>query len=172
MTLGMSLETFTSIHVLISLAGIASGVIVAFGLLTGRKLDGWTAIFLTTTVLTDITGFMFPFHHLMPSHIVGTISLIVLAVAVSARYRFHFAGKWRGVYVISALASFYFNVFVAVVQAFAKVPSLKALAPDGNGPVFSAVQLSTLLVFIALTVLAVRKFRPQAVLAARSSSAT
>jgi hypothetical protein len=98
MVLGMSLSTFTLVHVLISLAGIGSGFIVLFGLLNGKRLDGWTAIFLVTTVLTSVTGFLFPFEHLLPSHIVGILSLLVLAVAIAARYVFHMAGVWRGRY--------------------------------------------------------------------------
>lgn len=171
MTLGMSLATFTLVHVAISLAGLASGFIVAAGLLSGKKLDGWTAIFLATTVLTSVTGFMFPVHHLMPSHILGIISLVFLAVAAGARYRFHLAGKWRGAYAITALGSLYFNVFVAIVQAFEKVPALKALAPNGGGPAFLAAQLAALILFVTLTVLAVRRFYPDTILSVRSAPA-
>ena len=166
MTLGMSLGTFTLLHVLISLAGIGSGFVVAWGLLSGKRLDGWTAIFLATTVLTSVTGFLFPVHHLMPSHIVGTLSLIVLAVAIAARYKFQMEGRWRSVYVISALVALYFNVFVAIVQAFAKVPALKALAPKGNEPPFAATQFVVLAGFILFTVVAVKKFRRGAMVTA------
>ena len=123
MILGMTISTFTLLHVLISLVGIGSGFIVLYGLLTGKRLDGWTAIFLVTTVLTSLTGFLFPFEHLLPSHVVGVISLVVLAVAILARYGMHLAGAWRGIYVVSAAVALYFNVFVLVVQAFMKMPT-------------------------------------------------
>src|SRR3989454_11785985 len=109
MILGMTISTFTLLHVLISLVGIGSGFIVLYGLLTGKRLDGWTAIFLVTTVLTSLTGFLFPFEHLLPSHVVGVISLVVLAVAILARYGMHFAGAWRGIDVVSAAVALYFN---------------------------------------------------------------
>jgi len=111
MILGMSTSTFTLLHVLISLAGIGSGVTVVFGLLGGKRLDGWNAIFLLTTVLTSATGFLFPIEHLLPSHIVGTISLIVLAVAILARYAFHLAGGWARTYVVAAMMAFYLQLF-------------------------------------------------------------
>src|SRR5437870_6538601 len=112
MILGMTTSTFTIVHVLISLVGIASGLVVVFGLLTGKKLDVWTALFLATTVATSVTGFAFPFDHLLPSHKVGIISLVVLAVAILARYAFHLSGAWRRIYVITAVAALYLNVFV------------------------------------------------------------
>src|SRR5437868_12226033 len=130
MILGMTTSTFTIVHVLISLVGIASGLVVVFGLLTGKKLDGWTALFLATTVATSVTGFAFPFDHLLPSHKVGIISLVVLAVAILARYAFHLSGAWRRIYVITAVAALYFNVFVGVVQSFLKVPALHSLGPQ------------------------------------------
>lgn len=161
MVLGLSLSAFTLLHVLISLAGIGSGLVVLYGMLSAKRFDGWTAIFLATTVLTSVTGFMFPFEHLLPSHIVGGLSLIVLALAILARYAFHLSGGWRGTYVVTAAIALYFNVFVAVVQAFAKVPALKAAAPTQKEPPFVVAQLVVLLVFVALTILATRKFRIQ-----------
>jgi hypothetical protein len=158
MILGMSLSTFTLVHVLLSLAGIGSGFIVLFGLLNGKRLDGWTAIFLTTTALTSLTGFLFPFEHLLPSHIVGILSLLVLAVAILARYVFHMAGAWRGTYVITAAIALYLNVFVAVVQSFLKIPALHALAPAGKEPPFLVAQVVVLLIFIALTIRATKRF--------------
>src|SRR6266851_1473839 len=106
MILGMTLSTFTIVHVVISVLGIVSGFVVIFGLLTGRRFDGWTAFFLATTVATSVTGFFFPFHRLLPPHIVGIISLVILAAAIAARYAFHLAGKWR-IYVISAVTAQY-----------------------------------------------------------------
>jgi len=159
MILGMSLSAFTLLHVIISLAGIGSGFIVVYGLLNGKRLDGWTAIFLTTTVLTNLTGFLFPFEGLKPSYIVGGISLVLLAVAILARYTFHLEGSWRGTYVITAAIALYFNCFVAVVQAFAKIPVLHAIAPTQKEPPFAVAQLVVLAVFIWLTYRAARRFR-------------
>ncbi len=158
MILGMSTSTFTLFHVLLSLAGIGTGFIVILGLLAGKRLNGWTAIFLVTTVATSVTGFLFPFHQLLPSHIVGILSLVVLAVAIPARYVFHLRGAWRSVYVVGAAVALYLNVFVAVVQAFLKIPALKALAPTQKEPPFLVAQLSVLLIFVVLTILAAKRF--------------
>ena len=159
MVFGMSLATYTLVHVVISLIGIVSGLIVLFGMLSGKKLDGMTAVFLITTVLTSVTGYGFPVEHLLPSHIVGAISLVVLAIAILARYAFHMTGGWRPTYVITAVIALYLNVFVLVVQSFLKVPALHALAPQGKEPPFAVAQLTVMVVFIALTVLAVKRFR-------------
>lgn len=158
MILGMSTETFTLLHVVISLVGIGSGLIVMFGLLTAKRLDGWTATFLITTVLTSVTGFGFPFEHLLPSHIIGIISLVILAIAILARYLFHLAGAWRWIYVVGAATALYLNFFVLVVQAFRRVPPLKALAPTQTEPPFFIAQLVVLLVYFGLTILAVKRF--------------
>jgi hypothetical protein len=158
MVLGMSLSTFTLLHVIISLAGIGTGFIVVYGLLNGKRLDGWTAIFLTTTVLTSLTGFLFPFEGLKPSYIVGGVSLVLLAVAILARYTFHLEGAWRGTYVITAAIALYFNCFVAVVQAFAKIPALHAMAPTQKEPPFAIAQLVMLAVFVWLTYRAAKRF--------------
>ncbi len=160
MVLGMSLSTFTLLHVIISLAGIGSGFIVLYGLLSGKRLDGWTAIFLTTTVLTSVTGFLFPFEKLLPSHILGILSLIVLAIAIWARYGKHLAGGWRGIYVVTAAIALYFNCFVAVVQAFAKIPSLHALAPTQTEAPFAIAQFVVLAIFVWLTWRAAKRFHP------------
>jgi hypothetical protein len=158
MVLGMTLSTFTLVHVLLSLAGIATGVVVMYGFLTGKRLDAWTAIFLTTTVLTSVTGFLFPVEHLLPSHIVGLLSLVMLAAAIPARYLFHLAGAWRWIYVVGASVALYFNVFVLVAQSFMKVPGLHALAPTGKEPPFAVVQLVVLVLFVVLTIFAVKRF--------------
>jgi hypothetical protein len=158
MILGMSTATYTFLHVLISLIGIGSGLIVMVGLLTGKRLDGVTAVFLTTTVLTSVSGFAFPFDHLLPSHIFGIISLVVLAVTIMARYAFHLAGAWRGSYVVGAAIALYLNVFVLIAQLFMKVPALKALAPTGKEPPFLIVQLAVMAIFVALTILAAKRF--------------
>ena len=158
MVLGMSLSTFTLLHVIISLAGIGSGFVVLFGLLNGKRLDGWTAIFLTTTALTSLTGFLFPFEGFKPSYVLAILSLLVLAVAIFARYMRRMAGAWRGTYVVTAAIALYFNCFVAVVQAFLKIPALHAMAPNGNEPPFLIAQSLVLAVFIWLTYRAVKRF--------------
>jgi hypothetical protein len=150
---------FTLIHVVISLIGIGSGAIVSFGMLTGKRLNGWTALFLASTVATSVTGFGFPFDHVLPSHMVGAISLVVLAVASYARYGKRLAGGWRAAYVIAAVVAFYLNVFVLVVQLFRRVPALAALAPTQSEPPFAIAQLCVLVPFIALGVLATKRFR-------------
>ena len=155
----MSLDTFTAIHVIVSLIGIGSGFVIAFALVNARRADGWTALFLLSTVATSATGFGFPIDHLLPSHIVGAISLTVLAIATAARYAFHLAGVWRRVYVIAAMTALYLNVFVLVVQLFRRVPVLIALAPTQSEPPFAIVQLFVLVLFVVLTAVAVRRFR-------------
>jgi hypothetical protein len=163
MILGMSTATYTFLHVLISLVGIGSGLIVMFGFLTARQLNGMTGIFLVTTVLTSVTGFGFPFDHLLPSHMVGIISLLVLAVAIPARYLFHLTGAWRWIYVVTAAIALYLNVFVLTVQLFEKLPALKALAPTQKEPPFLVAQLIVMALFVALTIVAARRFHIQPV---------
>jgi hypothetical protein len=158
MILGMTLSTFTLFHVVLSLVGIASGLIVAYGLISGKRLDSWTAVFLIFTVLTSVTGFLFPFKHLLPSHIVGMLSLLMLAVAIFARYPRRLEGGWRRIYVVCAMVALYLNCFVLVAQAFLKVPALHALAPKGNEPPFLIAQLALMAVFVLLTILAARRF--------------
>jgi hypothetical protein len=159
MILGMSLSTFTLVHVLISLVGIGSGLLVVYGMLLARRFDGATAIFLATTILTSLTGFLFPFERLLPSHILGLISLPVLALAILARYARHLAGAWRSIYVISSVLALYLNVFVLVAQIFMKVPAAHALAPTGKEAPFLVVQLMVMAIFIVLGIFAVKKFR-------------
>lgn len=163
MILGMTLSAFTIFHVVISLVGIATGLIVAYGLLAGKRFDSWTAIFLLFTVLTSVTGFLFPITHLTPGLVVGVISLVVLAISILARYPLHLTGIWRLVYVISAMVALYLNVFVLVAQLFLKVPALKALAPTGKEPPFLIAQLTVMAVFVVLTVLAAKRFHVQPV---------
>ncbi|MBZ5507344.1 MAG: hypothetical protein LAO78_17940 [Acidobacteriia bacterium] len=162
MVFGMSLATYTLIHVIISLAGIVSGLIVLLGMFGGKRLDGMTAAFLVTTVLTSVTGYGFPFEHLLPAHIVGAISLVVLAIAIVVRYPFRLAGKWRAIYVVTAVMALYLNCFVLVVQGFLKVPALHAMAPKGNEPPFAIVQGILLVLFIVAGIQAVKKFHPAA----------
>ncbi len=153
------MKTFTVIHVLISFVGIFSGFVVVYGFLARKPSEKWTAIFLATTVATSVTGFGFPFERLLPSHIVGIISLVILAPAIYARYRRHLAGRWRTVYVIGAVISLYLNVFVLVVQAFLKTPALKALAPTQTEPPFKIAQGIVFAIFVTLGVLSVIRFR-------------
>jgi len=160
MILGMSLATFTLVHVVLSLVGIFAGLVVVFGMLGSKRLDGWTALFLATTVLTSVTGFFFPFDKILPSHIVGIISLVVLAIAILALYALHLAGSWRWIYVVSAIVALYLNVFVGVVQAFQKVPLLASLAPTQSEPPFLIAQAVVLVIFVVLGIAAVRSFHP------------
>jgi hypothetical protein len=153
------LATFTLFHVAISLVGIFAGFIVAAGLLTSKRLDGWTAIFLVFTVATSATGFMFPFHGFKPSYVVGAISLLILLAAIFARYGRRMAGPWRWIYVVTAMIAFYLNVFVLIVQSFMKVPALRALAPTQSEPPFKLTQLVVLAIFIVVTVIASIRFR-------------
>jgi hypothetical protein len=159
MILGMSLSTFTLLHVVISLAGIGSGLIVVYGMLAKNRMDGMTAFFLATTILTDLTGYLFPVEHILPAHILGAISLTALAIALVARYGRRMEGSWRWIYVVTAMIGLYLNVFVAVVQSFMKVPAVQALAPTQKEPPFLVAQLLVMAIFVGLGVLALRKFR-------------
>jgi hypothetical protein len=154
------LQIYTIIHVLISLVGIFTGLIVLFGMLAGKRLDGWTKWFLVTTVLTSVTGFFFPFHGFTPAIGLGIISLLVLAIAIYARYPRQLAGHWRWIYVVGAVISLYFNVFVGIVQSFEKIPALTAMAPTQTEPPFKLTQLVVLALFIVLGIVAAIRFRP------------
>ena len=156
----MILRAYTIIHTLISLIGILTGLIVLVGLLAGKRLDGWTKWFLITTVLTSVTGFFFPFHGFTPAIALGIMSLIVLAVAIFARYPRQLAGHWRWIYVVTAVIALYFNVFVLVVQTFEKIPGLHAMAPTQTEPPFKLTQLVILAIFVLLGIIAAIRFRP------------
>jgi hypothetical protein len=161
MILGMSLMTFTQVHVVLSLIGIVAGFIVLNAMFSSKTADGWTGLFLLTTILTSVTGYFFPTNQILPSHIVGALSLVALAIAVLAFYRFRLDGAWRWIYVVTAFIALYFNVFVGIVQAFAKVPTLHALAATQSDPPFIAAQVVVLIAFIIAGVVAVRAFRPR-----------
>lgn len=148
------------VHVALSLIGIVSGLVVFVGLLRGHKLDGWTMLFLATTILTSATGYMLPFDHVLPSHIVGGISLLMLVIALAALYVFRLAGPWRWIYVATAAIALYLNVFVGVVQAFQKVSFLNPLAPTQSEPAFFVTQIVVLLLFVLLGITAARRFHP------------
>jgi hypothetical protein len=160
MILGLSTSTFTTVHVIISLIGIFSGAVVVFGWLGGKQSDGWTALFLATTVLTSVTGFLFHSASFGPPHVLGVLSLVVLAGAIVALYVFHLAGSWRWVYVVCAMMALYFNVFVGVVQAFQKLPFLQPLAPTQSEPPFLIAQIAVLVIFLVLGFLSLKRFHP------------
>jgi hypothetical protein len=160
MIVGLSLSAFTTLHVVVSLLAIATGFIVAGGMLAARQLPGITAVFLASTVLTSVSGLLFPFSGLLPSHVFAILSLVVLALALLALYVFRLAGPWRWIYVVSALFALYLNAFVAVVQAFQKLAPLQPLAPTQSEPPFLIAQLAVLALFVGLGALALKWFRP------------
>jgi hypothetical protein len=162
MVLGLSLSAFTMVHVIISLIGIVSGFIVLFGLFGSNRMPGMTALFLIATILTSVTGFLFPVDKLLPSHIVGIVSLIVLAIACFALYVMKLSGAWRWIYTLTAMIALYLNVFVLVIQSFLKVGPLHALAPSvpPSEPPFAVVQGIVLVFFVIAIIGAVRRFRP------------
>ena len=157
--LGTGLLIYSLFHVAISLVGIATGFVVMYGMLNGRRLDRWTAVFLATTVATSVTGFGFPFKGITPGIVLGVLSLIALAIALYARYPRRLEGHWRSTYVIASIVAQYFNVFVLIVQSFQKVAPLHALAPTQSEPPFAIVQGVNLIAFVVLGILCVRKFR-------------
>jgi hypothetical protein len=162
MMLGLSLSAFTTLHVIISLIAIVAGLIVMFGMLGPYKSGGLTAIFLLFTILTSVTGFMFPFDGVTPGILIGILSVILLAIACLALYGTKLAGPWRWVYVLTALVSLYLNVFVLAIQSFLKIPPLHELAP-GNppaGPAFAVVQGIVLVFFVVMIIQVWRRFQP------------
>jgi hypothetical protein len=160
MILGMSIGAFTLLHVIITVVAIGSGLIVVGGMFASNRLPLTTALFLFTTALTSVTGFLFPIHGLTPALRVGILACVILAVALFALYKEHLAGAWRWIYVITAIASLYLNVFVLVVQSFVKVSALNALAPTQSEPPFTITQAVVLAIFILIALVAVIKFRP------------
>lgn len=159
----MILHIYTIIHTLISLFAIFTGLVVLFGLLAGNRLDDWTKWFLITAVATTVTGFFFPFHGLTPAFILGLITVPVLAITVYARYPKRLAGAWRWVYAVGSVITLYFNVFVAIVQSFEKIPELHAMAPTQTEQPFKLTQLSVLVLFTVLGFVAAIRFRPEPV---------
>jgi hypothetical protein len=157
----MILQIYTIVHTLISLVAIFTGLVVLFGLLSGKRLDSWTKWFLVTAVATTVTGFFFPFHGFTPAIGIGLISLPILALTIYARYPKNLAGAWRLIYVLGAVISLYFNVFVGVVQSFEKIPALHAMAPTQSEPPFKLTQLVVLALFVILTFVAAIRFRPE-----------
>ena len=163
MVLGLSIETFTLIHVIISLLAIASGILVLIGMLRSNRMPGWTAFFLLTTVLTSITGFLFPIRGFTPALGTGIVSMVLLGLALYALYSKLLSGAWRWIYVTTAVASLYLNVLVLIVQSFQKIPALKPLAPTQSEPPFLIAQVIALFVFVVLGTLAAMRFRPAAI---------
>ena len=162
MILGMSLGTFTTVHVIISLIAIVAGIIVMFGMLGSKRMPGLTAIFLLFTILTSATGFLFPFTQLLPSHMIGILSLVLLAIACIALYGMKLSDAWRSIYVVTAMISLYLNIFVLIIQSFLKVGPLHALAPSvpPSEPPFAIIQGIVLVFFVIVIIGAVRRFRP------------
>ncbi|MDP9039873.1 MAG: hypothetical protein M3O02_11475 [Acidobacteriota bacterium] len=160
MILGMSLPVFTVVHVAIGLVGICAGMIVVLGMFQSARLDTLTTVFLLATAATSLTGFLFPYRGVTAGIILSVLSLILLAAAALARYRFYLRGRWRWIYTVSAVVALYFNVFVLLVQTFQKIPAVKALAPTGKEPPFLVAQLVTVATFAALGVMTVRRFHP------------
>jgi hypothetical protein len=154
------LAFFTLVHVVISLIGIFSGCTVVLGFITAQQVSKWTTLFLTTTLATTVTGFLFPFNGFTPAIGVGILSMAILVLAILALYKFRLAGPWRSVYVVSAVVALYFNVFVLLVQSFLKIPLLHALAPQGSEPPFAIAQGIVLLLFVVGGFLSVRRFHP------------
>ena len=157
----MILHIYTIIHTLISLAAIFTGFVVLFGLLTRKRLDGWTKWFLITAVATTVTGFFFPFHGITPAIVLGIITVPILAITIVARYSKNLAGAWRWIYVVGAVLTLYFNIFVLVVQSFQKVPALHAIAPTQTESPFQITQLIALVLSIILTILGIIRFRTE-----------
>jgi hypothetical protein len=153
------ITTFTLIHVLLSVVAICAGLVVAGGFVAGKRLDGWTGLYLLTIVLTNVTGFGFPFVTFLPSHAVGILSLLTLPFVILARYWKHLAGAWRGVFVVGTVLTLYLNVFVLLVQLFQRLPALLAAAPTQEEAPFLVTQLIVLGLFIWLGMASVKGFR-------------
>jgi hypothetical protein len=163
MIFGMSVALFTTVHVIISLVAIPAGFIVVFGMLQNRHSGLWAAIYLVLIALTSLTGYPIPPLGLDPPRVVGTISLVVIVMAIAALYVFHLSGVWRGIYVVTAVAALYLDCFVGVVQALGKIPALHALAPTQSSPGFAVAQIVVLAIFVFLGYLGLKRFHPGAV---------
>jgi hypothetical protein len=162
MILGLfSLSTYTTIHVVICFLAVLTGLVIVFGMIRNKRLDGWTFWFLFMTALTNLTGFGFPFDHLLPSYFLGILSLAFTLIAIVARYAFGMSGAWRGLYVASATAALWTNMFALVAQSFGKIPALNALAPTQSEPPFLIAEVVMLAIFVVLGFVAARRFHPQ-----------
>ena len=161
MILGMSLSTFTVFHTALSLIALIAGIFAVMGLIGGRRHNGWIGLFLLTAVLTSVTGFAFPFDKLLPSHILGILSLVALAISLLAIYVFHVDGAWRWIFAISAVIALYFDAFATVAQSFLKIAALKSLAPTQSEPPFLIAQGVLLAIFVVLVITAAVRFHPE-----------
>jgi hypothetical protein len=161
MTWGIPTTLFLQFHVAVSLIGIVSGFVVVYGLLNDNLLKGWTALFLAATILTSVTGFPLPPFGFDPPRAIGTLSLVLLAVAVVALYGFQLVGAWRWAFIVTATIAFYFNAFVGVIQAFQKLSFLQPLAPTQSEPPFVIAQVIVLILFVSFGVLALSRFHPK-----------
>ena len=161
MILGMSIATFTILHVIICLIGLIAGLVVVFGMFSSKRMTGWTALFLVSTILISVTGFMFPIHGFTPALGTGVVSMVILIAAVAGLYFFKLGGAWRWIYVACAVAALYLNMFVLIVQSFQKILSLNALAPTQSEPPFLIAQAAALLIFVVFGFLAAARFHPE-----------
>lgn len=169
MVLGMSIGAFTVLHVVLSLIGIAAGIVVVFEMWGARTPRALTAAFLATTVATSVTGFLFPSDKITPADVVGIISLLALVAAILGLYYGQLAGAWRWIYVSGAVLALYLNAFVAVVQSFQKLAFLHPLAPTGSEPPFVATQIVVLGIFVWFAVRALRRFHPSGAMSAAAA---
>jgi hypothetical protein len=158
--MNLVMTTLGYVHSVISLVGIVSGFVVIRGMFEAKRLGGWTAVFLLTTVATSVTGFFFPFGVLLPSHKIGILSLVLLALAIVALYVRRLAGAWRWIYVVGAVLAQYFNCFILVVQLFRRVTVLQTLAPTQSEPPFAVAQLVVLVLFVWIGIRAAKRFHP------------
>lgn len=159
----IDLSTLTTVHTAISLIAMVAGFVLLPGLLRGQVVPMWTGLFVWTAVATSVTGFLFPFNGFLPSHGVGIVALLSLAPTVAALHAFRLDGAWHHVYAAGAALNLYLLVFVAIAQAFLKVPLLNALAPTGSEASFVAAQLVALVAFTVLGWRAVRAIRTPAI---------
>jgi hypothetical protein len=159
MILGMSTAAFTLVHVIVSLVAIGTGCVVVWGMLTSRRLPFWTGIFLASTALTCLSGFLFPYYEMTPAIKIGIVTMFVLLLAAVARYGRGLATTWREIYVVCSILALYFNVFVLIVQSIEKVPALRALSPNQSGAPVVLMQLATLALFVVVTIYALKRFR-------------
>ena len=160
MILGLSLDTFTFLHVVLSLIGVMTGLILVALMLSNAPIAGWNAFFLISTVLTSVTGFFLPSDAFGLAHILGLVSLIALAIALFAVYGRRLSGAWRPIYVGGVVLALYLNVFVAIAQSFQKFAYLHQFAPTGSEPALAVTQTCVLILFLILGIAALRRYHP------------
>ena len=160
------LAAFTLFHTALSLVQLVSGIVVVIALVGGRSGGAWLWVYLVGAIATSVTGFGFPVDKFLPSHAFGIISLVLLLLVILARYAFHLAGAWRWIYAVGLVITVYLDAFVAVVQAFLKIPALHALAPAGSEPPFAIAQGVLLVIFVALGIAAARNFHRETAIGA------